>query len=655
MKNYFLYIVIALFAVFTSCDKDGEKLVVSGMQEPTLVSAGEEVILTPSKRKAPMIALNWTDSELTLSNTAYGITGEFPYVRIELSATEDFASYQSVEPDSHTYAFSGGDLNTICRNLGFEAEKSQELYIRVNTSYGTNTEALYGNTLSFEVTTYEVDLYHATILDEEHADTGFKFYSPDADGVYYGFAGVPGWYKWYLQDGDYTLWGNDGVAETPFLLSSDETTQYNMWYPGQTGCYYTTLNTNTKEWTATYIPTLNVSGSSTGQMTFNQNEVSWLYSLTTTEDNATIKISTNTAALYNMASGDKSAGNEAVEMSFSPASDGGIIVENTAASAGEFTFGVAGDYTLTIYLSDFEHLTYEITDGLTDGGEPLSERLYLPGIDDLISGSWTFDNYLHLLSETDSTFAGVVNADSEWGYTMSLKVDEWNDVYKLGDTEGTLAFKGENNIPAPDKGLNLIHANLSELTYSHTLVNTVSYAGFNDNWDFVNMDATSVPGVFTSSVTFTTVYEWGGKIYLNQNWTTLFGGFEGTLYYGGSGITDDASIDLGTYDLVLDVIKQTYAFIGDEVYVTGLNDDWTFGAVTLTKTSTGVYSGSVTITQLASNGIQIQLDDSWSRYYGGSLGNLSYKGGNIDVSSLTNGDYDITIDFINNTCSFQSK
>ena len=653
MKKHILYTIVALFAVFTSCEKEGDKLTVSGLNDPLVTASGESVVLTPAMRKAPVLALTWTESDLEVSNPAYGITNEFPYVRIELSTSEDFETYQSIQPTSTVYAFTGGRLNTICRQLGFEPDQEQTLYIRVNTSYGRNTTPVYGNILTFDVTTYYVDLYRASILNSDQEDTGNQLYSPEADGVFYGFTGVSGWYNWYLLDGDYELWGNDGVAGTPFLLSSDEGTLWNMWYPEPSGCYFTTVNTARSEWSAISIPSLNVSGSVTGEMTFNQSEVKWVFSVTTEEDNASIKVSTDAASLYNLSTGDGNG--EATEIAFIPAEDGSLTFEESVESAGDFTFGVAGDYTLTLYLSDYSDLHYEITDGIDEPEPTVNEFLYLPGIDDLTSGGWNFNSYLRLISEADLTYAGVVDANSEWGYQMAIEEDNWSDVYTMGETEGTLAFQGEGNIPAPETGLNFIQADLNNLTYSHMVVSGLSYSGFNDDWTMVSMTETAKTGTYAASVTINGASEWGGQLYLNGDWDYSFGGTDGSLYYSGTGIADDAVIDAGSYDFIANVIDQSYVLLGDEVYIAGLNDVWDFESVVLTKQSTGVYTGTATVTNGAPWGIAIHIDQSWNRYFGGSVDSISYLGDNIDMGTLANGTYDITVDFINNTCSFQAQ
>ncbi len=656
MNKLFIYLALCCFAIFTACENDGDKIIVSGLGSSDIVSSESDIVLTKENKDAPMLALTWNESELTISNQAMSLPSIIPNTILEISDTENFEKILTVEPNENIYSFTGAALNTLAKNFGFTPDESVPMYFRVNVAYGDNTKSYYSNTVVANITSYTIDMTKGFILDSDHAETGFVLYSPDSDGEYYGFTGSGAWFNWYLLEGDGTVWGNDGVDGTEFLLSSDESTHWNFWYPGQGGCYYTTLSAPNQQWTATYIPSLTLSGDLEAEMTFEKSEVKWFVSVTTTTDNATVKVSTTEAKLYNLSTGTSDDAAVAREFGFIAAADGSLSFDMTAANAGDITFGTAGDYTLTFYLADPTNWHYEITEGSTVVEEPVSPYLYLPGIDDGISGSWTFDNYLRLLSEDDLTYAGIVNVNSLYGYELAIEDGNWDDVYKLGETEGSLAFQGADNIPAPGIGLYLLQADLTNLTYSHTEVTSVSYAGFNDDWTLVEMTPASVEGVYTSSVTISAASEWGAQLYLNGGWDYHFGGSEGILYYNGDGLTDDASINTGTYDLVADIINQTYVLLGNEVYITGLNDVWDFESVVLTKSSTGVYNGTATINTPSPWGMAIHIDQSWNRYFGGSFNSLTYMGDNItDDQSLPNGTYNVTIDFINNTCSFEAQ
>ncbi|MBS2098473.1 DUF5114 domain-containing protein [Carboxylicivirga linearis] len=654
MKKLLLYTALAFVTLFASCEKEGEKLILSGLGSSDLVNSESDVVLTQDNKDAIMLSFTWDESELSLSDQKYGIPDNVPQMILEISDSESFDSYETREPQDNMLALTGGELNTLAKNFSFEAGKSTPMYFRVNAAYGNNTQSYYSNLVTVNITSYEIDMSRGFILDADQVETGFILYSPNSNGNYSGFTGATAWYNWYLKEGDGSIWGNDGVAGTEFLLSNLES-KWNFWYPGLGGCYYTTLSTSTKEWTATYIPNLNVTGDVSGDMTFVRSEVKWYISVVTTTDNATVQISTTDAKLYNLSTGTSDDNAITKEIGFVTDGANGLDFEMSAADASDITFGVAGEYTLTLYLDDPTNWYYEITEGSTEVEDPLSEFLYLPGIDDGISGEWTFDNYLRLLSEDDSTFAGVVDVNSLWGYQMSLEKDNWTDVYTMGDTEGTLAFQGEGNIPAPETGLNLIQADLNNLTYSHMVVSGLSYSGFNDDWTMVSMTETAKTGTYAASITINGASEWGGQLYLNGDWDYSFGGTDGTLYYSGAGIADDAVIDAGSYDLIANVIDQSYVLLGDEVYIAGLNDVWDFTSVILTKQSTGVYTGSATVTNGAPWGIAIHLDQSWNRYFGGSAESMTYLGDNMDMSSLANGTYNITVDFINNTCSFQAQ
>jgi hypothetical protein len=142
-------------------------------------------------------------------------------------------------------------------------------------------------------------------------------------------------------------------------------------------------------------------------------------------------------------------------------------------------------------------------------------------------------------------------------------------------------------------------------------------------------------------------------LYLNGSWDYFYGGANGVLDYKGTGIIDDATIGVGPYDLIADIRNASYTFLGNQVYIGGLNDVWDFTSVILSKTSTGVYTGTAIITKASTYGMKIYLDQTWNRFYGGSFNSMKYLGTNItDDQSLAVGTYTVTVDFINNKCSF---
>jgi hypothetical protein len=655
MKTKIITLITCSLVLFLSCEKDGNLISVSGLKSSELMSSESSVVLTKETSSSNVLAITWSKSDLTISDPSMKIPGSVPKEILEASASNNFENAAEITPQGNIYAFTGVSLNTLAKNLGFAAGESTPLYFRVRSALGSNTEPFYSNVITVNVTCFSIDMTIGFILDKDQADTGFKLYAPNSNGEYHGFTGVSAWYNWFLLEGDGTIWGNLGVDGNAFVLSSS-TDHWNFWYPGQSGCFFTTLSTANEEWTATYIPALSISGDIEAAMTFDKQAVKWYASFTTTADNAIIKVTGENAKLYNVSTSTDDAAAITKSIGFIPNSDSTISFEWNSGSATNITISKAGDYTLSLMLSDPARWTFRVSPGKTVVVEPISKFLYLPGIDDGISGSWTFDNYLKLLSEDDSTFAGSVLVNSLWGYQMGLTSGDWANVYKMGSTEGTLSFKNGSNITAPGPGLYLIQADLKNLTYSHTAITSLSYAGLNDDWNMVAMDETSVPGVYASTVTINSVSPWGCKLYLNGGWDNFYGGADGVLDFKGTGIVDDATIGTGTFDLISDIRSNSYVFLGNEVYIGGLNDVWDFTSVVLTKASTGVYTGTATITAPSTWGIKIYLDQSWNRFFGGSFTDMKYLGANItDDQGLAAGTYNVTVDFINNTCTFGAK
>jgi starch-binding outer membrane protein SusE/F len=560
MKNKILTFIICGICFMTACEKDGSMLRVLGMDSSELMSSETDVVITDANSSTSVLALTWNESDLHLSDESMGIPSSVPQNIIEVSPTENFDTIIAITPQGSTCAFTGASLNTLGKNLKFTAGESTPMYFRIRSALGNNTEAHYSNTVVVNVTCFSINMSLGFILKSDHQDTGFKLYSPESDGEYYGFTGVTAWYNWFLLEGDGTEWGNLNVDGNPFVLMSDAN-HWNMWYPGQGGCYYATLSTNTQEWSATYIPTLSVKGDVNGAMTFDRNAVTWYLSFTTASDNQSITVKGEDAKLYNKTTGTDDAAAITKSIGFIPHADSTLTFEWNSSSAGTITVPKAGDYTLTLYLANPTSWKFSLKPGKAVVIEPISKFLYLPGIDDGISGSWTFDNYLKLVSEDDSTFAGAVLVNSLWGYQMGLTSGDWANVYKMGSTEGTLEFKGAANIVAPSPGLYLIQADLKNLTYSHTLITSLSYAGLNDNWTMTTMDETAVPGVYTSTVTINAPSQWGFKLYLNGGWDYWYGGKDGALEFKGQGITDDQTLAAGSYTLNVDIIHNTYSFV----------------------------------------------------------------------------------------------
>ena len=191
------------------------------------------------------------------------------------------------------------------------------------------------------------------------------------------------------------------------------------------------------------------------------------------------------------------------------------------------------------------------------------EYIYLPGIDDGISGGWNFNRYLSIYNESAQAYAGVVDVNSLWGYQISIEKDSWDNPYKFGTGDalaGTLELNSDTNIPAPPAGVYLIDVDMKKLQYKLTaLSNTIYVVGLDDNWAFdVPLTMTATPGIYSGTISFNGASPWGFQIQLDTTWNRYYGGSNGKLIYKGDNITDDATWAPGTYTMVVDFVNGTY-------------------------------------------------------------------------------------------------
>lgn len=560
MKTMCAMLMMVLLAA--SCDKDGDNILLSGLEGGKLVAMENEVKLTQETSKQLALSLAWSNSTLSINNPNMDVP-DILTTYIQVSTESDFSSnvVESLETTT-SKAYTGAELNTVTKNLSVEGGVSTVLYFRLKGSIGNNIDPVYSNVVEVKVTSYTIDMSNGYILNSKMEETGGYLYSAASNGVYSGFMGATAWYNYYLKEGDGTIWGNDGVDGTAFLMSSENDTdkRWNFWFPGEGGCYYVEVNTPKKVWSALLIPTLTVSGDVNAEMVFDRANLKW----TTTINAATaktLKLKLNgTGKQYDYSTGDSAPVTTSVAFSQSGTSLA------LSAQAGEIAVAVpaAGEYALTVDLSNPKEWKCEVVSG-SSGPVEVSSYLYLSGIDDGINGgSWTFDNFLNLYNEDDLAYAGVINVNSLWGYGVYTEKDNWYSAYKQasGDAfSGTLVSGGSTSIPAPTAGLYLFDVSMKALTYKLSAVGSSIYvSGLNELWDFSTvLSATSNTGEYSGNITITKASEWGFQIHLDISWNHYFGGSNGKLSYKGNNLTEDKTLAAGTYKMTVNLIKGTYS------------------------------------------------------------------------------------------------
>ncbi|MBN2742792.1 MAG: DUF5114 domain-containing protein [Marinilabiliaceae bacterium] len=555
MRHIKSYIAaLSLLLTIAACDKEGDQMVVSGLEASQLTATTDNLVLNKSLRNQQVLSLVWSSSDLTVSDESAAIPSGFPIYTLQASASEDFSKVIAYPEASLSHSFTGAELNTLANTAGLPVDVASPLYFRMLTQLGNNLAPAISQVIKVSVTPYFIDMTKLFVLSTDKSTTLATLSSPTANGEYAGFISATGWMNVYMMEGDDTLWGNDGVTGKAFALSSDTKTHWNCWFPGSKGCYYITMSTHNKAWTATFMPDITVGGDVSATLTFDTKDNLWKGTVITTADNANITLSSK-GAKYDVTTGDTQSTES--NLFFAESSTGVLTL---AEAAGNIAIAKAGTYTLKIDLNNATQWTYELTSGIEEEEEEVITTLYLPGIDDKTKGGWVFDSFINQSSD-EGIFIGVVYVDSNEGFIMHTVKDDWSSTYfSMGETEGSLVKNGspKKSITAPAAGTYILTVNLNTLTYSFKALGDVLYLyGLNDAWNFNTTIAKTGNGTYSGTAVVTQKSEWGFKLAIEDgNWDDFFGGYEGTLYFKGGNITDDATP--GTYTINVDLINGTY-------------------------------------------------------------------------------------------------
>lgn len=357
MKSIYRYLFILLSAAaFAGCDKDGERMTVSGLKESEMMVTETDVVLTQANTQDNVLSITWDKSTLTVSDPSVGVPNIITTM-LQVSKSADFTGMVTETMETNlSKAYTGDELNTLAKNLEAEPGVATPLYFRLKAFTGNNMEPVYSNVAAVNVTAFQIDLSVGFILDSKQADTGRTLYSATSNGVYTGFVGATEWYNYYLKEDNGTIWGNDAVPGTPFVLSSenDPKLRWNFWFPGVAGCYFVVVDTPRKEWTALLIPALTLTGDITGPMSFDRPNVKWTAPFTATSTSVTFKIS-GTGKQYNIATGTSNA--SAISTPVAISQSGGKLALTDLANDITITVPEPGTYTLVLDLRDPKSFT----------------------------------------------------------------------------------------------------------------------------------------------------------------------------------------------------------------------------------------------------------------------------------------------------------
>jgi len=566
IKYAAIALAVLISAGSTSCSKDGDLIYTSGGDDIAVDGTHESIVLDKNHLSALALTLYWNDNGyIGTSNPAVAVPSELTVNTIQMAADEQFSETVDFTMDRGVYEkqFTVAELNSAVGRIGFEGDVAKDLYIRVRGTLAGNVQPKYSNVMKVSVTPYSIDMTRGFVLDASRNDTG-RTLANDGNGLYAGFFGAASWENWYMLEGNGITWGNEATDWKPFVMASSadgESAYGNFWFPEPSGCYWTEVNTNTREWTALYLPVITLDGDISGDMEFDRKANIWRYTFDATAGNISVMLRA-AAKLYNSTTGTDNNAAVDISVAFGGSCDGLTFGEGNGEAV---TVAVAesGESTLELNLSDPMQWTLRVVSGGGQGPVQVAQQLYLAGVDDGWTGAdWNFDHFLTLYNEDQLLYGGAVNMNSKWGYKLYAE-PAW-DAVSYGMLDGGTALAGElstdgGNILQPETGLYVLDVSLSQMTYKLTPFTEVGYAGLNDDWTIRPMTRVE-ECVFEAEVEKTANTPWGVKIILDNNWNLFFGGGSGTLRLYRDGFDGDNDLAPGTYILRVDLANATYSY-----------------------------------------------------------------------------------------------
>ena len=402
MKKIFRNLMMLLCALtaLVSCDESGDKIYLDGFEASSLMASASDVVLSVDKSKDVVLSLAWQNPPLLSSDETKPAGSGVLKTYLQASASENFASVKEYSVTALSKAFTGADLNAAAKDLGLTPDVSSSLYFRIKSQMGSNLDSLYSNVCQVKVTPYLIDMSYINILNENKEQVLTKLYSPNSDGIYSGYMNASSWFHIWGKENDGSIWGNVGQDGHVYEMDNSESA-WNFWFPGQTGIYYTVLDTKAKDFKPTYIKSMQLNGE---DMTYDAPNYAWTKVITTTADNTPISI-VATGAEYSKATGTADAAAVVKTMNYTLA-DGKMT---DSENAGSVNIATAGTYTVTVKVGEHSQLEYTIVSGDQTTPEPEAS------------------NTLCMFSKDGKTLLAVMDKVSDGVYTCKYKPSSWEN------------------------------------------------------------------------------------------------------------------------------------------------------------------------------------------------------------------------------------
>ena len=410
MKKIFRNLMMLLCALtaLVSCDESGDKIYLDGFKASDLMASASDVVLSVDNTKDIVLSMAWKNPSLLSSDQTKPAGNGVLKTYLQASSSESFATVKEYSVTDLSKAFTGADLNSLAKDLGTTPGQSAPLYFRIKSLMGNNLDAAYSNVCQVNVTPYIIHMDKMTIWNANKDKVLTYLYSPNEDDIYAGYMNASSWLNFWGKENDGTIWGNVGQDGHVYEMDNTESA-WNFWFPGQTGIYYTVVDTKAKEFKPTYIKSMQLNGE---DMTYDAPNYAWTKVITTTADNTPVSI-VATGAEYSKATGTEDAA--AVEKTLNYTLADGKMTDSE--NAGSVNIPTAGTYTITVKVGDKSDLTYSIVSGDQTTPKP------------------TISNTIGMFSKDGSTLYATFTKVSEGVYTCTYDLSNLYDMrfYFIGD------------------------------------------------------------------------------------------------------------------------------------------------------------------------------------------------------------------------------
>lgn len=553
----FIYPIFAILLLAVSCEKDGDKLIVTEPGAPSDFSASStEIVLSSDGVDALALSLFWNAGALPeVSDPTVALPDDLTELSIQFSATEDFASYTEMylEADQTSLQFTGGELSQLLMKLGMTEVQQYSIYVRLAVKMGG--KYTYGDILVLKITPYAVETGWMQIVSKtDVTDVLATLYCKDATPTLFeGFA-VPtgGWYNCFFIAADGTQWGCNADWTAFSLVANSEN---NCWFAEPSGCQYVYADTANELWWHVNVPTVNVNIDGTPvELKYSKSAGGYSGTITTSAANTAITV-TGTGSRFDITTGTD-AGIAGITYPFCLVPSGSSSFEfiNAESTAESFVIENAGTYTLTFNVSEY---IWTLKEGAEEPPvvtypENVAIYYYLKDASDPLGLACK-------MAETadEGIFEGFVWTDPNWGTNYTNFRFHADDAVFSSNSDGQYVLgEGGWNSWSSNSNLNYVVADFTTMTWSETQVTKIAVTGDFNSWslDADQLTFNMETGKWEAECDITYI-EWGIQFVLDDangtwRWKYMDGDMDGTLSMDGGNIMPAQP---GKYKIELDL------------------------------------------------------------------------------------------------------